>query len=111
VAGLVPAINESDARGMRGAYVYIMTNRPNGTLYVGVTNDIARRAYDHREGLTEGFSKRYGLKRLVWYERHETITGAIQREKTMKHWPRAWKVRLILALNPDWNDLYETLMA
>jgi len=96
---------------MRGAYVYIMTNQPNGTLYVGVTNDIARRAYEHREGRIEGFTKRYGLKRLVWYERHETITGAIQREKTMKHWPRAWKVRLVLALNPGWDDLYETLMA
>ena len=94
---------------MRGAYVYIMTNRPNGTLYLGVTNDIARRAYQHREELAEGFTRRYGLKRLVWCEPHESITGAIQREKTMKHWPRAWKVRLILSLNPEWDDLYETL--
>ncbi len=62
---------------MRGGSVYIMTNRPNGTLYLGVTNDIARRAYEHREGLGGGFTKRYGLKRLVWYEAHETITGAI----------------------------------
>jgi len=94
---------------MRGGFVYIMTNRPNGTLYLGVTNDVARRAYEHREGLSEGFARRYGLKRLVWYERHETIASAIQRETTMKHWPRAWKVRLILELNPSWDDLYETL--
>ena len=94
---------------MRGGYVYMMTNRPNGTLYLGVTNDIGRRAYEHREGLVEGFTKRYGLKRLVWYEAHETITAAIQRETTMKHWPRAWKIRVILRLNPEWEDLYETL--
>ena len=91
------------------AYVYIMTNRPNGILYIGVTNDIARRAWEHREGLVDGFTKRYGLKRLVWYEPHQSIVAAIQREKTMKHWPRAWKVRLILAMNPEWNDVYETL--
>ena len=94
---------------MRGGFVYIMTNRPNGTLYLGVTNDVARRAYEHREGLSDGFTKRYGLKRLVWYEPHETIASAIQRETTMKHWPRAWKVWLILEFNPGWDDLYETL--
>jgi len=91
------------------AFVYIMTNRPNGILYVGVTNDIARRAWEHREGVVDGFTKRYGLKRLVWFEPHESIVAAIQREKNMKHWPRAWKVRLILATNPEWNDLYDTL--
>ena len=114
MAGLVPAIHEMQTSGMRhswewAAYVYIMTNRPNGILYIGVTNDIARRAWEHREGLVDGFTKRYGLKRLVWYEPHQSIVAAIQREKTMKHWPRAWKVRLILATNSDWNDLYETL--
>jgi putative endonuclease len=91
------------------AFVYIMTNQPNGILYIGVTNDIARRAWEHREGLLDGFTRRYGLKRLVWFEPHQSIVAAIQREKTMKHWPRAWKVRLILADNPDWADLYETL--
>jgi putative endonuclease len=114
MAGLVPAIHELQNRKMHRswewrAYVYIMTNRPNGILYIGVTNDIARRAWEHREGLVDGFTKRHGLKRLVWYEPYETIVAAIQREKTMKHWPRAWKVRLILATNPDWTDLYETL--
>ncbi|MEO9190656.1 MAG: GIY-YIG nuclease family protein [Acetobacteraceae bacterium] len=65
-----------------------MTNRANGTLYVGVTSDLARRAWEHREGVTEGFTKRFGLKRLVYVERHEDIRAAIQREKTVKHWPR-----------------------
>jgi putative endonuclease len=91
------------------AFVYIMTNQPNGILYIGVTNDIARRTWEHREGLIDGFTKRYGLKRLVWFEPHQSIIAAIQREKTMKHWPRAWKVRLIHAENPDWTDLSETL--
>jgi putative endonuclease len=95
---------------MQGGFVYIVTNRPNGTLYIGVTNDIARRAYEHRQGLVDGFTKRYGLKRLVYAEPHDSIADAIQREKTMKHWPRAWKVRLILAANPNWDDLYDALI-
>jgi len=93
----------------KGGWVYLMTNRRDGTLYLGVTSELARRAWQHREGLIEGFTKQYGLKSLVWYERHDDIRTAIQREKTMKHWPRAWKVRLIHAMNPDWDDLYETL--
>jgi putative endonuclease len=87
-----------------------MTNRPNGTLYVGVTSDIARRAWEHREGVVEGFTKQYGLKRLVYVERHEDIVSAIQREKNLKHWSRAWKVKLILAANPTWDDLYGQLL-
>ncbi|MEK8093555.1 GIY-YIG nuclease family protein [Methylocystis sp. IM3] len=94
---------------MRGSWVYIMTNRSNGTLYLGVTSNLARRAWEHREGVIEGFTKRYGLKRLAWYEPHDDIRIAIQREKTMKHWPRAWKVRLILDMNPSWRDLYQDL--
>jgi putative endonuclease len=93
----------------KGGWVYIMTNRRNGTLYLGVTSGLARRAWQHREGLIDGFTKRYGLTRLVYYERFEDIRDAIQREKTMKHWPRARKVRLIHGMNPDWDDLYETL--
>ena len=92
-----------------GGWVYIMTNRPNGTLYLGVTNDIARRAWEHREGLVEGFTRRHGLTRLVFAEHHDDIASAIQRERTLKHWPRAWKVRLIHKQNPHWDDLYETL--
>jgi len=94
---------------MRGGWVYIVTNKPNGILYTGVTSDLARRAFEHREGAVPGFSRRYGLKRLVWCERHETIIAAIQREKNIKHWSRTWKVQLILADNPDWDDLYPTL--
>ncbi len=94
---------------MGGGWVYIMTDKPNGTLYVGVTSDIAQRAHQHREGVVEGFTKQYGLKRLVYLERHEEIVLAIQREKNIKHWRRAWKVQLIHSINPDWDDLYETL--
>jgi putative endonuclease len=85
---------------MQGGWVYIMTNKPNGILYIGVTSDIKRRAWEHREGIVEGFTKRYNLKRLVYAERHDTIEAAIQRETTMKHWPRAWKANLIVAPIP-----------
>ena len=74
-----------------------------------MTSDIARRAWEHRHGVVDGFTKRYRLNRLVWMERHDTIAAAIQREKTMKHWPRAWKIRLIQAVNPNWDDLYDQL--
>jgi putative endonuclease len=94
---------------MQGGWIYIMTNRQNGTLYVGVTSDLARRVWEHREAVLEGFTKRYGLKRLVYVERHDDISLAIQREKLVKHWPRAWKVQLILAENPNWDDLYDRL--
>jgi putative endonuclease len=92
-----------------GGWVYIMTNKRDGTLYVGVTSNLSMRGYQHREGLVPSFTKRYGLKRLVYYESYADIRDAIQREKTMKHWPRAWKVRLIHGFNPEWDDLYETL--
>jgi len=91
-----------------GGWVYMVTNRPNGILYTGVTNDIIRRAGEHRSGAIDGFSRRHGLKRLVFAEQHADIRLAIQREHTIKHWPRAWKVRLIIAINPEWNDLYES---
>jgi putative endonuclease len=95
---------------MRGGWVYIMTNRPNGTLYVGVTNDIVRRTYQHRTGAIIGFTKRYGLHDLVYFERHDDIRSAIQREKNIKEWPRAWKTRLIGHSNPEWRDLYSDLL-
>jgi len=90
---------------MAGGWIYFMTNRRDGTLYVGVTSKLPKRAYEHREGLVDGFTKQHGLKRLVYYEHHDDIRTAIQREKTIKHWPRAWKVRLIHAMNPNWDDL------
>ena len=87
-----------------------MTNRPNGILYIGVTTNLARRAWEHREGIIEGFTKRYGLKRLVYVEWHQTLLAAKQRESNLKHWPRAWKVRLILKENLGWDDLYEHIL-
>jgi putative endonuclease len=90
---------------MAGGWVYIITNCSYGTLYVGVTNDLVRRVWEHKEGLNPGFTRRYRLTRLVYVERHEEILAAIQREKNLKHWPRAWKVALILEQNPNWDDL------
>jgi putative endonuclease len=109
MAGLVPAIHVFHHRRMAGGYVYILTNRPNGVLYVGVTNDLVRRVYEHRTGAVEGFTRRYNIKQLVYFEQFDDIGVAIQRERTVKHWPRAWKVRKILAINPDWDDLFETI--
>jgi putative endonuclease len=94
---------------VQGAWLYIMTNRPNGILYIGVTTDLARRVWEHRAGAADGLTKRYGLKRLVYFERHETLPAAKQRESNLKHWPRAWKVRLILRNNLGWDDLYDQL--
>jgi putative endonuclease len=94
---------------MRGGWVYIMTNRPNGTLYVGVTSNLARRIWEHREGVADGFTKRYGLKQLVYAERHEDIGAAIQREKNIKHWSRAWKIDLIRGQNPNWEDMFDRI--
>ncbi|WP_158047867.1 GIY-YIG nuclease family protein [Skermanella pratensis] len=93
-----------------GGWVYMMANRPDGTLYVGVTADLARRAYEHRKRTSNRFTKRYNVQRLVWLERYDDIRLAIQREKNIKHWPRAWKVALIVVANPEWRDLYEDLM-
>src|ERR1700712_646576 len=89
---------------VKGGWVYIMTNGPHGTLYIGVTAHIAERITQHREGRGLVFCKQHGLTRLVYSERHEEITSAIQREKAMKAWKRAWKLRLICARNPDWRD-------
>jgi putative endonuclease len=90
-------------------YIYILASQRNGTLYTGVTNDIARRGFEHREGISGGFAKRYGVKLLVYYEMHDDIQSAIEREKRIKKWNRAWKINLIESANPSWKDLYETL--
>ena len=90
-------------------YAYIMASRPNGTLYIGMTNDLVRRVYEHKEGLADGFTKRYGVKTLVYFEIHETAEQAIRREKTLKRWLRDWKVALIENDNPCWDDLYQHL--
>jgi putative endonuclease len=90
----------------RSYWVYILANRIGGTLYIGVTNDLIRRTYEHREKLAEGFTKKYGVTRLVYFEQHNDIEVAIRREKQLKKWNRAWKVQLIEQDNPNWIDLY-----
>ncbi len=106
---IVAAIHAFIVATVKGGWVYIMTNLRNGTLYTGVTANLSRRAWEHREGLCDGFTKQYALTRLVYYERFDDIRAAIQRESTMKHWPRAWRVRVIHGMNPDRDDLYEIL--
>ena len=92
-----------------GAFVYILASKPRGTLYTGVTNDLVRRVYEHREDLVAGFTRRYGVKTLVYFETHARMPLAIQREKNIKHWSRRWKIELIETLNPDWRDLWNTI--
>jgi putative endonuclease len=94
---------------MRGGYVYIMTNRAYGVLYIGVTASLPQRAMQHRSRSGSDFCRRYNLTKLVYAERHETITDAIAREKAMKAWKRAWKIELIESLNPKWQDLFDQL--
>ena len=86
-------------------HIYIMSNRPRGTLYVGVTRDLRRRVWEHKQGVLDGFTKTYGLKLLVYYEGYQGISDAIHREKRLKHWNRAWKIELIETVNPGWEDL------
>ncbi|MEH6950059.1 GIY-YIG nuclease family protein [Nitrobacter sp. NHB1] len=109
MAGLVPASHVLQNLHMAGGYVYFLTNQPNGILYVGVTNNLVRRVFEHRSGFVAGFTRRHGLKRLVYFEIFDDIRSAIQRERNIKHWPRAWKVRTIVAVNPEWDDLYPTI--
>jgi len=110
MAGLDPAISFGcNLRRMQGGWVYIMTNRPHGTLYIGVTAHLRHRVWQHRQGVGAEFTTRYRLVRLAYAEPHATIRAAIQREKTLKHWSRAWKVALIERANPDWEDLFAQL--
>jgi putative endonuclease len=90
-------------------YVYLLASQRNGTLYLGVTRDLVRRVYQHRTKATPGFSSRYGVQRLVWFETYDDPTNAISREKDIKKWRRAWKLRLIEESNPTWRDRYEEI--
>jgi len=94
---------------MKEYYVYMICSKRNGTLYIGVTSDLIKRVYEHKNKLANGFSKKYDVHRLVWYESHETVEEAIVREKQIKKWNRRWKLRLIERDNPEWDDLYETI--
>jgi putative endonuclease len=94
---------------MKDYYGYVICSKRNGTLYIGVTSDLIKRVYEHKNKLVDGFSKKYDVHRLVWYESHETVEEAIVREKQIKKWNRRWKLRLIERDNPEWNDLYETV--
>ena len=91
-------------------YVYVLANKPRGTTYVGVTSNLVERVWQHKQEQVDGFTKRYGLKSLVWYEQHEDVQEAILREKQIKNWNRLWKIELIESGNPEWNDLYETII-
>jgi putative endonuclease len=92
---------------MNSYYVYIITNKKNGTLYIGFTDDIHRRIYEHKNKLSDGFSKKYGLDKLVYFEEHENSSSSFKKERQMKKWRRAWKIKLIEEQNPNWKDLAE----
>ena len=90
--------------------VYILANKRNGTLYIGVTSDLVKRIWQHKNNMVEGFTKRYGVHQLVWYELHENMQSAVEREKRMKEWKRKWKLELIESINPNWQDLYNMIV-
>ncbi|MGD8525520.1 MAG: GIY-YIG nuclease family protein [Thioalkalispiraceae bacterium] len=90
--------------------VYLLSSRKYGTLYVGVTSNLVQRIWQHKQNLVKGFTRKYDVHNLVWYELHETMDSAIAREKAIKNWQRQWKINLIESSNPQWHDLYETLL-
>ena len=90
--------------------VYLLANRRNGTIYTGVTSNLTKRVWEHKNDLVEGFTRKYAVHTLVWYELHDTMENAIQREKAIKNWKRAWKIELIEQENPDWLDLYKHIL-
>ena len=91
---------------MRDAFIYMLASKPRGTLYIGVTNNLLRRCVEHRDGSGDSFTRRHGVNQLVWFETTPNIAAAIQREKTLKHWPRQWKINLVEQRNPYWRDLF-----
>lgn len=90
--------------------VYMLASKRNGTLYTGVTSNLIKRVWEHKNHFIEGFTEKYNVTNLVWYEVHETMTSAISREKAIKNWKRAWKINVIEAINPQWRDLYDRLL-
>jgi putative endonuclease len=105
-----PRKRESNNTMSKQPAVYILASRRNGTLYIGVTSNLQRRAWEHKNDLVEGFTNRYGVHRLVYYALHEEMVSAIRREKQMKKWNRAWKLELIERQNPGWRDLWEGIV-
>ena len=95
---------------MKQPCVYLLTSRRNGTLYTGVTSNLIQRVWQHKNNLVDGFTKKYGVHTLVWFEVHQTMPSAIEREKAIKEWRRAWKIELIESVNPQWRDLYEDIV-
>jgi putative endonuclease len=95
---------------MKSYYVYILASKRNGTLYIGVTNDLVRRAYDHKSNVIQGFTEKYGVHNLVYYESYTDVRDALTREKRLKKWKRQWKIDLIESVNPDWRDLYSLII-
>ncbi len=95
---------------VKDPYVYILASRKNGTLYIGVSSNLIQRVSQHKEGLIEGFTRKYGVKILVWYEQHGTMESAILREKSLKEWKRSWKIALIEQTNSDWRDLFDEIL-
>ncbi len=95
---------------MKQPTVYILASQPNGTLYIGVTSNLSKRVFEHKNHLTQGFSDKYDIEILVWYELHNSMESAINREKAIKKWNRNWKLRIIEEFNPEWKDLYEDIL-
>jgi putative endonuclease len=103
-------LSEMKLSSMKNYYVYILASKRNGTLYIGVTDNIIKRVYQHKSGLTEGFTKKYRVSRLVYFEQTNDVLSAIEREKRLKKWKRQWKIELIEGYNPEWRDLFEDLV-
>lgn len=110
ISVLVTEIYSNEHAAMRKGYVYMLASKKGGTLYVGVTSNLARRLSEHEGDSGSAFTAKYSVKRLVWYEEHDLIATAITREKTIKKWPRQWKINAIETANPEWNDLRSLLM-
>lgn len=109
-AGVVGFSGNDTARAMKHAAVYMLASKRNGTLYVGVTSNLVKRVWEHKNNVMEGFTKKYGVHMLVYYELHDDMESAILREKRLKKWNRAWKLRLVEEKNPTWDDLYEMIL-
>jgi putative endonuclease len=105
-----PVSRKREDKMIKQPAVYILASKRNGTLYIGVTSDIVKRIWEHKNDMAEGFTKRYAVHHLVWYELHENMEAAISREKMLKEWKRIWKLNLIESSNPKWHDLYDSLL-